>query len=98
MIHTPRTAVVVLLSSGLLLLGVAGAALGAEPISRPLGGTPASWKAALKDAPRMPPPMMTVSSATLDAQGRVVIRCGEAENPAFRAWRERIARNGGQER
>jgi len=42
--------------------------------------------------------MMTVSSATLDAQGRVVIRCGEAENPAFRAWRERIARNGGQER
>jgi hypothetical protein len=92
-IHSQRTSAVVL-----LLIGFAGAAQGAEPISRPLGGTPAMSKAALKDVPRLPPPMMTVSTATLDAQGRVVVRCGEAENPAFRAWRERIARNGGQER
>lgn len=98
MIHIPRTAAVLLFSSSLLGFALAGAAHAAEPVSRPLGGNPTTWKAALRDGPRMPPPAMTVSTATLDAQGRVVIRCGEAENPAFRAWRERIVRNGGQER
>lgn len=93
MTMTPRTVAAVLLA-----FASAGAAHAADPVSRPLGGSPALSKAALKEQPRMPPPAMTVLTASLDAQGRVVVRCSESENPAFRAWRERVGRGGGQER
>lgn len=92
MTHSQRTAVAVLLALG------ASAAAAAEPVSRQLAGSPASARAALKDLPRTPAPAVNVLTASLDAQGRVVVRCAEAENPAFRAWRERLSRNGGQER
>lgn len=82
----------------LLALGVAGAANAAEPISRPLAGTAEQSRAASKDRPRMPAPVVNVLTASIDAQGRVVVRCSEAENPAFLAWRERMARSGRQER
>lgn len=93
MTHSLRTA-----AAALLLLGAAGAAHALEPASRPLAGTPAQSRAVLKDQPRTPAPVVNVLTASLDAQGRVSVRCTDAENPAFRAWRERLSRDGGQER
>lgn len=79
-------------------LALAVGATAAEPVSRPLADAPGAAKAALKNQPRTPAPTVNVLSASLDAQGRVVVRCGESENPAFRAWRESLARRGVQER
>ena len=85
-------------AAAVLALAFAAGAGAAEPVSRPLGEAPGAAKAAVKNQPRTPAPTVNVLSASLDAQGRVVVRCGEAENPAFRAWRETLARRGVQER
>lgn len=79
-------------------LGFTGAAGAAEPVSRPLADAPGAAKAQLRNLPRTPAPHLNVLSASLDAQGRIVLRCGEAENPAFRAWRETVARRGAEAR
>ncbi len=92
MTQIPRTVAAVLLALA------SGHVIAAEPVSRPLGGSPSQSKAALQQMPRMPPPAMTVLDASLDTRGRIVVHCGERENPAFRAWRERLVRNGVQER
>jgi hypothetical protein len=85
-------------AAAVLALAFAAGATAAEPVSRPLGDAPGAARAALKNQPRTPAPVVNVLSASLDAQGRVVVRCGESENPAFRAWRESLARRGVQER
>lgn len=85
-------------AAAVLILGVATCASATEPVSRPLGDAPGAAKAALKNQPRTPAPAVNVLNASLDAQGRVVVRCGESENPAFRSWRESLARRGLQER
>lgn len=87
MLATFRTAL-----AAIILIG--GAVHAATPISRSLGDQPGAAKARLKNQPRVPAPTMNVLTASLDAQGQVVIRCSEAENPAFRRWREQITRRG----
>lgn len=80
------------------VLGTAGAAVAAEPISRPLADVPGVTRPHVKQATRTPSPMVNVLRASLDAQGRISVTCSEAENPAYRAWRESAARRGVQER
>ncbi|MFN9739357.1 MAG: hypothetical protein ACK558_07360 [Pseudomonadota bacterium] len=75
-----------------------GSATAAEPYSRPLADAPGAAAALLKNQPRLPAPIFNVLTASLDAQGRVTIRCSADENPAYRAWREAAARRGVQER
>lgn len=85
-------------AAAVLIFGLTAGAAAAEPVSRPLADAPGAAKAALKNPPRTPAPTVNVLSATLDAQGRVVVRCSEGESPAYRAWREAAARRGVQER
>lgn len=39
---------------------------------------------------QMPPPVLTGLAATVDAEGRLAYTCRAADNPAYRAYRERV--------
>jgi hypothetical protein len=39
---------------------------------------------------QVPPPILTGLAATVDAEGRLSYTCRAADNPAYRAYRERV--------
>jgi hypothetical protein len=87
-------------SAAALSIALAGplAAAPAQPVSHRLAEGPEQARALLKDQPSRPAPAMNVLTASLDAEGRLSTHCAGAENPAFRAWSERLRRAGTQER
>lgn len=69
---------------------LAAAATGPDhPLSRPLAVVPGA-AARPKVAEPVPAPTQYVLTAQLTADGRVAIQCDVAENPGWRAWRDRI--------
>jgi hypothetical protein len=60
-----------------------------EPVSRPLAMAPGATSRS-KAAEPVPAPTHFVLTGQLGRDGRVSIQCESAENPAWRAWRNRI--------
>jgi hypothetical protein len=69
--------------------GAAGTTVPAQPVSRPLAVVQGAV-ARSKVADPVPAPTQFVLTGQLAADGRVAIQCDAAENPAWRAWRDRV--------
>jgi hypothetical protein len=62
---------------------------GEEPVFHALEQSAARTEG-LAAIEHLPPPVLTGLSATVDADGRVVYQCRVGDNPAYRAYRDRV--------